>query len=188
MNINTLKDYIEQFNSEIIEGGFKRDLQDYVGSLPNNQNNVVVLREVAENISRKLNEIYNSDLPENLEFLLVEKIKPFTKKPYNDNFQELISDKEIDQANFFQKLNQLLTQLNNEIQQNITEIDRINKFIEPYIDTQENVLTAEEKAIISIIFKDKKNDNKFKRIHNKPSKLEQNITNVSSSSFKFITR
>jgi len=156
MNINTLKDYIDQFNSEIIEGGFKRDLQDYVGSLPNNQSNIVVLREVANNISVKLDEIYISDLPENLEMLLVEKIKPFTKKPYNDNFKELISDKEIDQANFFQKLNQLLTQLNNEIQQNITEIDRIEKFIEPYIDTQENVLTIEEKAIISIIFKDKK--------------------------------
>lgn len=156
MNINTLKDYIEQFNSEIIEAGFKRDLQDYVSSLPNNQSNIVVLREVANKISEKLNEIYKSDLPENMEMLLVEKIKPFTKKPYNDNFNDLISDKEIDQANFFQKLNQLLTQLNNEIQQNITEIDRIEKFIEPYIDTQENVLTAEEKAIISIIFKDKK--------------------------------
>jgi hypothetical protein len=156
MNINTLKDYIEQFNSEIVDSGFKRDLQDYVGSLPNNQNNIVALREVANNISEKLDEIYNCDLPENLEMLLVEKIKPFTKKPYNDNFQELISDKEIDLANFFQKLNQLLTQLNNEIQQNITEIDKINKFIKPYLDTQEEILTSEEKAIIAIIFKDKK--------------------------------
>jgi len=156
MNTNTLKDYIDQFNSEIVNSGFKRDLNDYVGSLPNNQNNIVVLREVANSISTKLDEIYNSDLPENLEMLLVEKTKPFTKKPYNDNFQELISDKEIDQANFFQKLNQLLTQLNNEIQQNITEINRIDKFIEPYIGTQEVILTSEEKAIISIIFKDKK--------------------------------
>ena len=156
MNINTLKDYIDQFNSEIVNSGFKRDLQDYVGSLPNNQNNIVVLRDVANSISAKLDEIYNSDLPDNLELLLIEKIKPFTKKPYNDNFQELISDKEIDQANFFQKLNQLLTQLNNKIQQNITEIDRINKFIEPYIDTQKVILTSEEKAIISVIFKDKK--------------------------------
>jgi hypothetical protein len=156
MNINTLKDYIVQFNSEIVNSGFKRDLQDYVGSIPNNQNNIVVLREVANSILLKLDDIYNSDLPENMEMLLVEKIKPFTKKPYNDNFQELISDKEIDQANFFQKLNKLLTQINNEIQQNITEIDKISKFIEPYIDTQEKTLTAEEKAIISIIFKDKK--------------------------------
>ncbi len=156
MNINTLKDYIDQFNSEIIEGGFKRDLQDYVGSLPNNQNNIVVLREVANKIFEKLDEIYNSDLPENLEMLLVEDIEPFTKKPYNDNFQELMSDKEIELAEFFQELNQLLTQLNNEIQQNITEIDKINKFIEPYIDTQDETLTSEEKAIISIIFKHKK--------------------------------
>ena len=64
MNINTLKDYIDQFNAEIVESGFKRDLQDYVNSLPNNQNNIVVLREVANKILDKLNEIYNSDLPE----------------------------------------------------------------------------------------------------------------------------
>lgn len=156
MNINTLKDYINQFNAEIVESGFKRDLQDYVGSLPNNQNNIVVLREVANKISSKLDEIYNSDLPENLEMLLVEKVKPFTNTPYNEQFQELISDKEIDQAQFFQKLNQLVTQLNNTIQQNIAETAKIEKFIEPYLETQEDILTTEEKAIISIIFKDKK--------------------------------
>ena len=156
MNINTLKDYIDQFNSEIVDSGFKRDLQDYVGSLPNNQNNIVVLREVANKISEKLNEIYGSDLPENLKKLLVEKIKPFTDTPFNEQFQELISDKEIDQAQFFQKLNQLVTQLNNTIQQNVAEIDNIEEFITPYLETQEDILTEEEKAIISIIFKDKK--------------------------------
>ena len=156
MNINTLKDYIDQFNSEIVDSGFKRDLQDYVGSLPNNQNNIVALREVANKILAKLDEIYNSDLPENLEMLLVEKIKPFTKTAFNEQLQELISDKEIDQAQFFQKLKQLIIQLNDKIQKNIAEINKIENFIEPYLKTQEDVLTAEEKAIISIIFKDKK--------------------------------
>ncbi len=162
MNISTLKDYIDQFKSEIIDSGFKRDLQDYVGSLPNNQNNIVILREVANKISAKLDEIYSSDLPENLEMLLVEKVKPFTKTPYNENFKQLINDKEINQQNFFQKLNQLVTQLNNEIQQNIAEINKIEKFIEPYLETQEETLTAEERAIIAIIFKDKKTITKLK--------------------------
>ena len=156
MNINTLKDYIDQFNSEIIDSGFKRDLQDYVGSLPNNQNNIVVLREVANKILAKLDEIYNSDLPENLKMLLVEDIKPFTDTHFNEQFQELISDKEIDQAQFFQKLNKLVTQLNNTIQQNIAAVNIIEEFITPYLETQEDILTVEEKAIIAIIFKDKK--------------------------------
>ena len=155
MNINTLKDYIDQFKSEIVDSGFKRDLQDYVGSLPNSQNNIVILREVANKISARLDEIYSSDLPENLEMLLVGKVKPFTKTPYNESFKELINDKEINQQNFFQKLNQLVTQLNNDIQQNIIEINKIEKFIEPYLETQEDILTVEEKAIIAIIFKDK---------------------------------
>jgi len=156
MNINTLKDYIDQFNSEIVDSELKRDLQDYVSSLPNNQNNIVVLREVAEKIYNKLSDIYRSDLPDNLKMLLVEEIRPFTETAYDEQLKDLISDEKIDQAQFFQKLNQLVTQLNNAIQQNITEITKIKKFITPYIETQEDVLTTKEKAIISIIFKDKK--------------------------------
>src|SRR5690554_4583740 len=103
MNINTLKDYIDQFNLEIIDSGFKRDLQDFVTSMPNNQNNIVALRELALKVSEKLDEVYRIDLPENLEALLVEKVKPFTSKPYNESFKELIDDKEIEIPNFFQK-------------------------------------------------------------------------------------
>lgn len=166
MNINTLKDYIEQFNFEIIDSGFKRDLQDYVNSLPNNQNNIVVLREVATNILEKLNEIFNSDLPENLGMLLVEKVNPFTVSSYNAKFEELIQDNEIEQLNFYEKLNQLLAQLNNEIQENISEIDKIQKFIDPYLDMQDELLTPDQKAIISIIFKNKKTITDLKEFTN----------------------
>jgi hypothetical protein len=35
---------IGQFESEKITSGFKRDLQDYVNSMPNNQGNIVSKR------------------------------------------------------------------------------------------------------------------------------------------------
>jgi len=50
MNINTLNDIIVQFETEIVNSGFKRYLQDYVNSLPNNQNNIVSLREIANKV------------------------------------------------------------------------------------------------------------------------------------------
>lgn len=156
MNINTLNDYIEQFETEIIESGFKRDIQDYIGSLPNNQNNIVSLREIAKNILEVLNKIYKSDLSENLEKLLPDKIKPFTKTNFYEDLQNLINNKEIEQNIFFQKLSQIIAQLNKLIQVNIAEIEKIKQFIKPYISSQDKVLSADEKAIVSIIFNEEK--------------------------------
>lgn len=156
MNINTLNDIISQFESEINSSGFKRDLQDYVNSMPNNQSNIVSLRDVADKVFNRLDEVYKTDLPDNLLKLLPDKIKPFTQTAYNDKLQEIIEDKEIDLANFFQKLNQILSQINNDIQQNFAEIDKIKAFIKPYIDAKLEELTTEEKAIVSIVFKHEK--------------------------------
>lgn len=156
MNINTLNDTIGQFETEIIKSGLKRDLQDYVNSLPNNQSNIVSLREIANKVFNRLDEIYKTDLPDNLAKLLPDQIEPFTLSAYNDKLLQIIDDKEIDLANFFQKLNQILSQINNDIQQNIAEIERIKTFIKPYISDQIEELSTEEKAIVSIVFKHEK--------------------------------
>ncbi len=156
MNINTLTEIIDIFEIEIISSGFKRDTQDYINSLPNNQNNIVTLRDIAEKTSKKLDEIYNGDLPDLLIKLLVTNVSPFTNHPHDSDIKELLSDTEIPLANFFQKLNRILSQLNNQIQQNIQEIDRLKGFIEPYQESQESFQTDAHKAIISIIFKDTK--------------------------------
>ena len=156
MNINTLNDYIEQFETEVINSGFKRDIQDYINSFGQIQNNIVALRDIAGKVYSKLDMIYKTDLADNLEKLLAEKVEAFTHTAYNESFQELINDTEIPQANFYQKLSQLLTQLNNGINTNITEINKVKTFIKPYLEIQEEVLTSEGKAIISIIFKDNK--------------------------------
>lgn len=156
MNINTLAEIIDLFNIEIIKSGFKRDTQDYVSSLANHQNNIVTLRDIAEKTSKKLDEIYGNDLPDLLNKLFVTKVKPFTNHPHDTAFKDLLNDTEIPLPNFFQKITQLLTQLNNQIEQNIKEIDRLNTFIKPYTESQENFQTEENKAIVSILFKDSK--------------------------------
>jgi hypothetical protein len=166
MNVNTLKDYIEQFNSEVVETGFKRDLIDYLNSLQNNQNNIVALREIAYNVHNRLEKIYKSDLPENLEVLLANKVEAFTKTQFAEQFKALIDNKEIALASFHETLKQILTQLHNEIKKNFKEIEIIKNFIEPYIEIQEETLSSEEKAIISIIFKDNKTITNLKEFTN----------------------
>ena len=156
MNINTLSEIIELFNEEIVETGFQRDIQDYISSLPNNQSNIVALRDIADKVSTRLNRIYAGDLPELLKKLYTDKIKPFTISEHNTLLNELIVDKSIDQANFYSKLNQILATLNQQIQQNIAENTRIKKFIEPYLVTEEEYQTEAQKAIISVLFKDDK--------------------------------
>jgi hypothetical protein len=156
MNITTLAEFIDLFNNTVINSGFKRDIEDYVNSLSNNQNNIVVLREIANKVSAKLEEIYGGDLPDSLKKLFPTKIKPFTEQPHDENLKDLINNKEIQLVNFFSNLNQILSLLLTQIQNNVTEIEKIKSFIEPYLTIQTVIQSDVNKAIISIIFKDKK--------------------------------
>ncbi|MGA7721355.1 MAG: hypothetical protein WCA84_09265 [Ignavibacteriaceae bacterium] len=163
MNIETISENIRLFDSEIVESGFKRDVQDYLNSLPTNQNNIVALRDIANKVYQKLSSIYNGDLPEALLNLLPKsKSSPFTIINFSQNMFDLINNKEIDQAQFFLKLQQILTQLNQKLQENIAEIELIRKFIKPYIDVEEVKIVNENEAIISVVLKDKKTITNFK--------------------------
>ncbi len=162
MNINTLSEIIKLFKLEIIETGFHRDLQDYISSLPNNQSNIVALRDISERISKKLKELYAGDLPELLSKLFTDKIKPFTTQSHNKSIQDLLEDKEVPLTEYFQKLSKILTTLNAQIKQNIAEITRLESFINPYVIVQEELQTESQKAIISILFKDNKTTKNLK--------------------------
>lgn len=162
MNIETISEYVQLFESEIIDSGFKRDVQDYLNSLPSNQNNIVALRDIAENISKRLNDIYNGDLSVALlKILPTSSSKPFTTTDFAKSMNDLVKDTEIDQPNFFSRLQQILTQLNQKIQENKQAIDTINDFIEPYINVEEKRIATENEAIISVILKDQKTITNF---------------------------
>lgn len=156
MNIESLFEYITSFETEIIESGFKRDIQDYLNSLPNNQSNIVTLRDIATKIHDVLKQIYTGDLPEHLLSLFPKKnIRPFTEANHNDDFDNLLSDKEIELANFFAQLNGFITQLNNQIQANINEIQQLRELFKPYISVDKERIAEENKAMLSVQFKDK---------------------------------
>jgi len=153
MNIEILQEHINTFTREVVDSGFKRDLDDYINSLPTAQNNIVALREIAGKVLADLDNIYTGDLPDGLSVLLPKKqIRPFTEEPHNENLKILIKNTEIQQGEFFNQLTQFLNQLKKPLQQNITEIDNIRQFIAPYISEDVKRIAKDHFAIVAIIF------------------------------------
>lgn len=155
MNIEILKEHINTFNNEVLESGFKRDLDDFITSLPAAQNSILAMRDIAKNVVLALDNLYAGDLPDALNILLQRgDNKPFTAHPYNIDLKDLLENKEIQQSAFFNQLNKFLNQLKNQLQQNNNEIEKIEEFIAPYISKEEKRIAKEKYAIMAIIFKD----------------------------------
>lgn len=156
MNIETLRQYCETFKREVVNSGFKRDIEDYINSLPSAQSNILALREISQKVMTKLDEIYSGDLPNALTALLPKpEIPPFTDHPYDKEFHDLNANTEIPKESFFEQLNTKLTQLRKQIKQNSDEIAKIESFIGPYSSVEISEISEENLAIISIVFNDK---------------------------------
>lgn len=153
MNIEVLQDYIYAFRREVVDSGFKRDLDDYLSSLAASQGNIVALREIAGKILSILDEIYASDLPDQLASLLpVGQSEPFTSMRHEDVLRKLVEDTEIQQLEFYDQLNQFIVRLKKQIQQNFTTIEEIEAFIDPYISKDYERIAKDSLAMLSIVF------------------------------------
>lgn len=156
MNIETLRDYIVDFKDEVIESGFKRDLDDYSSSIPSSRNNILALREIAEKVLAKLDQLYSGDLPDELKSLFAGKSpRPFTESPHNSNLRKLVENTEVQQQEFFNRLNELINQLRSEIQQNLDKIVEIDKFVEPYATQDTRRIAKDNLATIAVVFSER---------------------------------
>jgi hypothetical protein len=156
MNIETLKQHADAFTREVVGNGFKRDLDDFIASLPASQNNILGLREIAEKALASLDQIYAGDLPEALAALLPQaQIRPFTEFPHNKDLRDLVENAEIPQAEFFNQLSTKLAEIKKQITQNTSEITKIEQFIDPYVSMEISDISEENLAILSIVFNDR---------------------------------
>lgn len=156
MNIEILQEYINTFTRDVVDSGFKRDLDDYASSLPSSQHNLVALREIADKVLSVIDRLYSGDLPDVLKSLLPrEEIRPFTEMPHDSNLRELIENTEIQQQEFFNQLNQFISQLSRQIQQNFEEVNNIKEFIAPYISRDVDQIAKDDLAIIAIVFNER---------------------------------
>jgi len=153
MNIQSLLDKIDLFNELIIESGFKRDLEAYQVALQNaeTQTNLISLKEIAQNLIQKLNDLSLSGLPEELD-LLFPKRKVFTNYEDLIDLETIIDDPEIDTSSFNTKLNEIVTALLQHITSDETEIKSLRKVFLPY--AKDGAETDDVRATLSIIFRD----------------------------------
>jgi len=157
MNIETLQDHINCFMQEVMESGFKRDVDDYTSSISSAQNNILALRDISGKVLTVLDKIYNGDLPDSMKALFpTQGSKPFTDEPYDDKIRALAENKEIQQQDYFNQLNQLLNQLKKQLQQNLGEVTKIRDFIAPYLSAETKINAKDGTATLSIVFKEQK--------------------------------
>lgn len=157
MNIHTIITKRDNFYSLVIDSGFLRDIQEYTKTIsqPQNSQNIVLLREIANNVLEKLQYFQKTDLPDDIRILVPGEDKiPFTD-PENINFiQEVIGDTTIDTQNYHSKLTQLLQKVSSQIVSNQEDIDAIYTMLQPYYQRQKEIDLSAQNAVLSFIFKD----------------------------------
>ena len=79
-------------------------------------------------------------------------LTPFTSEAHDDVLHALVDNTEIEQPQFFQQLTQFVNLLRGQIEQNTTEIDRIEEFIRPYISEDVKRIADEGLAMLAIVF------------------------------------
>lgn len=162
MNIESLLHKIDLFNDLIIESGFRRDVQDYIQSIQQGQNqNLVFMKDLSDKVKLKLIECDNYGLEDELQYVLRD-APPFTKLNTLGELEEIDNNAEIDGNAYFVKFNQILNTLLQQIDKNKNELDALHVVFNKYVSEEKEFDVDEEQAIISLIFKDLKSTGSLK--------------------------
>jgi hypothetical protein len=162
MNIESLISKIELFEDLIIKSGFKRDVNDYLQSIQQGQNqNLVFMKDLSQKVKNKLLECENYGLEFELDKVLRDN-KPFTELDTLAKLEELDNDTEIDGNSYYSKFSQILTKLIQKLDSNKTELDSVLSIFQKYVSLEKKYEFENEQAIISLIFKDLKSTGSLK--------------------------
>lgn len=139
-------------------------LQDQIVTIQNNTNNLVLLKEIADKAISDFEKLKEKEIPELLDKVLVEKVKPFTQENY---FQQLLNLKEAnypDPGSQYNTLNNILTQIQARVNQNIAELDKIKATVEPFLTKDFSELQKEDNTLFAIIFNNINSYNNLKTL------------------------
>jgi hypothetical protein len=162
MNIESLVSKIELFESLIVKSGFKRDINDYLQSIQQGQNqNLVFMKDLSQKVKNKLIECENFGLESELNSVLRDS-KPFTSLDTIIKLEDLDNNTEIVGNNYFSKFSQILTQLIQNIDKNKAELDSVLKIFQKYVSIEKEYEFENEQAVVSLIFKDLKSTGSLK--------------------------
>lgn len=154
MNINSMIMKINNFNEYIVKSGFLRDVQEFIKTIAQAQNsqNIVLLKDITDRVLKQLTVIQESDVPDDLNKLLPkEDIKPLNPQDHIQALSELMSDTQIDTAQYHAKSTEELNNLQSQLLANQKALNSLYDVLLPFYDKEREI---SEKAVISFIFKD----------------------------------
>lgn len=162
MNIESLLNKVQLFESLIIISGFKRDITDYLQSIQQSQNqNLVYMKDLSSRIKNSFQNFENNSLDNEL-FYLLKDSSPFTEEDTVSELDELDNNSSISSSEYFSKFYNILNTLINSITENENEVEKLKNLLIKYSIKETELLSSEGNALISIIFKDLKSTGTLK--------------------------
>jgi hypothetical protein len=163
MNIESLIDKIDLFDELVVKSGFKRDVAAWVTALgqAETQSNLITMREMAEGTLRVFDAINVAGLPSAISTLLPTQ-KTFSNLDTESELIELLDDPEIEPTAFYSRLQTILSTLSNQLNTDAKAVERARENLSIYVPVSTQI-AKDEKAIISVIFKDSETITGLKR-------------------------
>jgi hypothetical protein len=175
MNISTLVHKIQDYEEEVVESGFIRDIQGFISTLAQTQNNqnIVLLKDIATKVFEALIRMEDHDLGKDIGLIIVAAgIAKFSPASHIAKIKGLLNDPKIDTSQMYANLNSELTAINNELSSISSEATRIKGVILPYYERDRKIEGA---ATFAISFKDDATIFNFKSFGKAIAKWERSL-------------
>lgn len=164
MTVRKIIELVDFIKTIIGSEQYSSVLQDQIVTIQNNPNNLVLLKEITDKTITSFEKLKEKEIPELLDKVLVEKVKPFTQDTF---YQQLLDLKEAnypDPGSQYNTLNTILIQIQARVNQNIAEIDKIKETVEPFLTRDFSELQKEDNALFAIIFNNVNSYNNLKTL------------------------
>lgn len=162
MTVRKIIELIDFIKSKIGKKCFSTKLQDYLVTIQNNTNNLVLLKELTDKIIFEYQQLEEDEIPEMLEKVLVHSEKPFTRDKFLKQLNDLKDKNFEDPGSHYNTLNSILSQIQERVNSNIVELDKISSTVKPFLSKDYSDLQTEQNAIFAIIFNNEKSYNSLK--------------------------
>lgn len=162
MTVRKIIELIDFIKDKIGKANFSTKLQDYLVTIQNNGNNLVLLKELTDKLIEDYEKLEEEGIPELLKKVLVNKEKPFTDDSFLKQLKTLKEQNYPDPGSHYSTLNSIIIQLQDKINTNIEELDKISTAVRPFLSKDYSELQTETNAIFAIIFNNEQSYNSLK--------------------------
>lgn len=164
MTVRKIIELIDFVKEAIGKDKYSGLLQDYIVTIQNNNNNLVLLKEINDKAIADYDKLVEQEIPELLEKILIDEEKPFTKTNLYQQLIDLRNQNYPDATSQYNTLNTILTQIQTSVGENIAELKKIKSIVLPFLTKDFSEFQKENNVIFSIIFNNENSYNNLKTL------------------------